>query len=303
MMRALVTGARGFLGSQMIDRLLSEGHEVIAASRTATESDREGLSWIRYPARVGDWVGALDGVGTVYHFAWSTTPSTSNERPIDDAIENVVPSIALLEALRVQKARLIFASSGGTVYGATSAVKVRENSPTSPISAYGVSKLAVENYVNFYSKVYGVEATCLRISNPYGPGQPGDKSFGAVATFARAALRGEPIKIFGDGTIVRDYLYVDDLITAILLAGKADAPVSTLNIGSGEGTSLNEIIEGLQEFLAQRLVVEYFPQRKFDVPVSILDIELARNSLGWSPLTRFPDGLAKTLEGMQSHRR
>lgn len=304
-MTVLVTGAGGFLGRALVEALLARGEVVRATSRTAPArgEPRPGLIWHRLDLGTdgAGWRDCLEGVETIYHLAWSTIPSESSLDPVGDARVNLVGSVALLEAAATVApgARVVFASSGGTVYGPLRQVPADEAHALRPISAYGVSKRAVEAYLELYGDQGRLRPASLRISNVFGPGQGSGRLFGAVTQFARRALSGEPIVMFGDGSTVRDYIYRDDAVEALLRAGAEPAAEGAFNIGTGRGASLLDIVAVLERTLGRPIAVERRPARPVDVPVSVLDPSRARRELGWTARTEFKEGVARTLDAMR----
>jgi UDP-glucose 4-epimerase len=231
--------------------------------------------------------------------SWSTIPADSNLAPSEDARINIVGSLRLLESVeRGTSPRFIFASSGGTVYGRLVEAPAPEEHPLSPLSAYGVSKRSVEAYLDLFASFGAIRPVSLRIGNLFGPGQETARLFGAVAHFSKRALAGVPIHMFGDGAVVRDYVYIDDAVEALLRAGHTEESSAAFNIGSGKGRSLNDIVAVLQKHLARPIMVERGPGRPFDVPVSVLDSAKARRELGWSARVSFEEGVARTLASM-----
>jgi UDP-glucose 4-epimerase len=302
-MKSLVTGASGFLGRNLVAALIRSGEAVVALGRARhAVSPPAGVIWVDADVNAfDDWPAALEEVSTIYHLAWSSLPHSANAAPSQDASTNIVGTLRLLEALRSRPGtRFVFPSSGGTVYGPLDVVPVPEEHPTKPLTAYGISKLAVENYLNFFGDTHGLVPVSLRISNLFGPGQAFGRGFGAIATLSAFALRGEPIVIYGDGKTVRDYIFVTDLVDAILKAGQSGATSRVLNIGTGEGRSLNDIIDVVARHVDRPLQVNYIDRRAFDVPVSILKIDRARAELGWSPIVAFEDGIAQTILDIRS---
>lgn len=298
-MPILVIGGSGFTGRNLVRRLVSRGESVVSTSRSVPARDEiPAVRRHQVDLRTFDrWPALLDGVSTVYHLAWSTVPATAASAPISDVEDNVVGSLRLLEALRSRpETRLVFASSGGTVYGGLTRIPVREDDPAAPISAHGAAKLAVERYIAEFAQLHGIPAVTLRIGNTYGPGQLSSPMFGAVAAFCRHAVAGEPISIYGDGSIVRDYVYIDDVVDALLAAGAATGRHRTFNIGSGRGTSLNELVRMIEGVLGRPVEVRHLPGRTYDIPVSVLDIGRARAGLGWQPRMAIEDGIARVLQ-------
>jgi len=175
-------------------------------------------------------------------------------------------------------------------------VPVAEDHPTEPLCSYAISKLAIEKFLHLYSHLHRVDYRVLRIANPYGEGQSPIGKQGAIAVFTYKALRGEPIQIWGDGEVVRDYLYAGDVADAMLKAALYEGPYHVFNIGGGRGHSLNELLSRIEALLGRRVERTYLPGRRFDTPVNVLDITRARDHLRWTPQTPMEAGLARTAE-------
>ena len=303
---AVVIGGGGFLGNALVGRLLEAGHEVRNLDFVANRQPHPRLShWPGSFLEHGLVREALSGADTVYHLAATGFAREANANPARDAEENIVGTLNLLAtAAEAGVARLVFCSSGGTVYGPTDAVPIVEDAPTNPVTAYGASKLACEKYMRLYdaSSPAGIgngrmRTVSLRVANPYGPGQNITKAQGALTTFCHLAQRGEPISIWGDGTVERDFVHVSDVARALDLAGRAGSSAwgTEINIGSGEGVSLNRLIALIAEAMGRAPEVRYSPGRGFDVPKNYLDISRAEALLGWRPQVALKDGIAELL--------
>ena len=303
-MKILVTGGQGYLGSHLVEALLAEGHTVHALSRSPIGLLPASLmQHAGYRSFCGSFADpaaldrALAGCELCVHLAWSSLPQPSNSDPRGDLCTNLLGTLELLEACgRAGVQRLVFVSSGGTVYGVPQQVPIAETHPTEPTCAYGISKLAAEKYLSLYAHLGPLRAVTLRVANPYGGRQRLDAPQGAVAVFLGRALRGEPIEIWGDGTVVRDFVALTDVIAALQQAIALTALLPTgahrlFNIGSGEGLSLNQLVELLDQSLGRQLERRYLPGRSFDVPVSVLAIERARQELGWQPQLGLQEGI------------
>jgi UDP-glucose 4-epimerase len=302
-MRAVVTGANGFMGRALVRALLAEGGSITATTAGLIRStDHPRLTWDRLDLGQPDerWKQILRGVDVVYHLAWSAVPSEASRAPVEDARVNIIGSLSLIRAVQEAQpaARIVFASSGGTVYGALSTIPATEDHPLRPMSAHGVSKLAVEGYLEVACREARLSSISLRIGNLYGPGQSRDRMFGAVTQFASRALSGQPIRIFGDGSVTRDYVFIDDVVSALIAAGNSDH-TGPFNIGTGVGHSLNDIAEIVAAEAGHALAVERLDGRPFDVPVSILDSSRAHTALGWRAQMRFNGGVRKTLDAIR----
>ena len=301
-LQCVVLGGSGFLGQALCRRLLLAGYKVRSISRSGRpkgdfEAWHSNVEWIAAPIGSDLAIRALNDAKIVYHLASSTYPSTSNLDMSFDLESNTLATVRMLEAavdLRIEK--FVFVSSGGTVYGIPQHNPIKETHPTNPICSYGIHKLAIEKYLHLFQHLYGLRSVTLRVSNMYGETQDCTKPLGAVAHFTARILQGNPIEIWGDGTVVRDYIHVDDVTSAILAAASYSGPHAIFNIGSGEGTSLNELVKLLKTHTALPVNVNYKPSRNFDVAENVLDINLAMHELNWQPAMSLEEGLQKILE-------
>jgi UDP-glucose 4-epimerase len=298
-MHALVIGGNGFIGSHLVDGLLARGWR-------ATVLDVVERRWDETPRQArfirGDFAEpyllreALVGVDTVYHLAWTTIPETANQDPAADVFANLAPSIRLIEASqRAGVRRFVFMSSGGTVYGPGARLPVGESEPCNPVTAYGVSKLAVEKYLQMYHHSGGLDYAILRPSVPYGPRQNPLGKQGAINVFLHRVGHSLPVTIWGDGRISRDFFYVGDLVEALLAC--ASAPLDDeriFNIGGQEEITLQEVLEVVERTVGKAAQLELRPARAFDVPRVVLDTGRARRVLGWQPRVGLEDGVART---------
>jgi len=301
-MKCVVLGGAGFIGSHLAERLLSAGHAVRIFDKhdrgsTRWAAERRDIEWVRGEFLSPEDVrGAIAGCQAVFHLVCTTLPQSSNEDPVADVATNIVGTLHLLDAWRREAGgKFVFVSSGGTVYGVPQAVPITEEHPTHPITSYGITKLTVEKYLELYRVLHGVDYCVLRVANPFGERQRVASGQGAVTTFLHRAHRGEPIEIWGDGSVVRDYLYVGDVADALARTLDYRGARRIINIGGGVGRDLNHILAAIENVLGRPVLRRYLPGRKFDVPSNVLDIRLARAELGWEPATVFEDGLRRTL--------
>jgi UDP-glucose 4-epimerase len=296
-MRALVIGGNGFIGSSLVQALRARGVDVavLDPGRPRADMDWSGIGFIAGSlADAAVTTHALEGVDVVFHLAGTTVPGTSNLDPVADVQGNLVATLGLLGAMRATGVRrIVYFSSGGTVYGNPSVSPVPESHPLHPISSYGVVKVAIENYLRMYQQLGDLDPVILRPSNPYGPRQSTAGVQGAVAAFLGLAARGEPVRIWGDGEVVRDYLYIDDLVALAATAGLS-RETGVFNVGSGEGHSLNALVGVVSRVIGRPLPVEYLPGRPFDVRRVVLDIHVAKAAFGWSPTITLEDGIRRT---------
>lgn len=302
-MRYSVLGAGGFIGTNLCRALVSQGHYVRAFGRRQSFPEAlSGCEWIpgdfTDPACVAN---AISGCDVIFHLVTATTPASANVDKVADLNANVASTLHLLDACRETGVRrVVFVSSGGTIYGIPNQVPTPEMAPANPITAYGISKLAIEKYLGLYEYLHGLEYRVLRVANPFGPYQTAQKNQGVIAAFVRRALASKPIEMWGDGSVTRDYIFVDDVIEALMLAATHEGAGRIFNIGSGYGHSLNDIVAALEGLLGVGVSVERRPGRPVDVPVSVLDTTFAASELGWRPSTVFEEGLQATLAWMKS---
>ena len=303
-----VFGGGGFIGSTICDRLLMDGHQIKVFERPRidpyrTFSEGEIVEWVAGDfSSQHDIEAFIDGVDLVIHLVSSTLPRGSNEDVVFDVQSNVISTLHLLNSMVAKSIKkIIFISSGGTVYGNPLYTPVDEAHQTNPTVSYGITKLAIEKYLLLYQGLYGIKANILRVANPYGERQRIETAQGAVGVFLSKALRHEPIEIWGDGNVVRDYVYVGDVADAFSKAVDYDGIHSVFNIGSGSGKSLNELIGEIKETLGFNFDVRYLPSRSFDVPVSVLNNSLAHKELGWTPKVEFHEGIKKTAHWMSAN--
>jgi UDP-glucose 4-epimerase len=298
--RCLVLGGCGFIGSHLIDALLTRGHHVCCFDRGHTASSGETYrSHSAFEFIEGDFmsesdiVQALTGCEVCFHLVSTTLPKSSNADPVFDVESNVIGSVRLLtHAITAGVRKVIFVSSGGTIYGTPTQLPIPESHPTDPLCSYGISKLAIEKYLGLFHQLYGLDYAVLRIANPFGERQRIQASQGVVAVFLGKILRQEPIEIWGDGEIIRDYIYISDVVNALLAVfEKTTHPHHIFNIGSGRGHSLNEVIDAIEKVTGISANRHYLPARPFDVPKSVLCIERANNILKWAPKIDFERGL------------
>jgi UDP-glucose 4-epimerase len=297
--RVVIVGGAGFIGRHLAARLIADGVSVTIFDRAGAEA----MTGARIV--VGDLLdaGALRSVlapgAAVVHLAWTTIPTTSDEDPAADLRDNVLGSIRLWEACATSRVgRVIFLSSGGTVYGNAQRLSIREDDPTEPICAYGVSKLAVEKYLALFRRRHGLDYVVLRPSNAYGPGQDPGRGQSAVTVFTHRAARNEPITIWGDGSTTRDFLFVADLVDAIVRAVTyepgADGP-RIFNVGTGRGTSLKDLLDVIRRVMGRAPEVRYTPGRVADVAANVLDSRRLRELTGWEPRVDLSEGVRRML--------
>jgi len=299
----LVLGGTGFIGSHLVDELARGGHFVRVLTRP--QSARMADRWTnpRVEVVIGDFNSpdVIDQVvrdcDAVFHLVATTLPKSSNEDPIFDVETNVIGTLRLLDAAQRHGVRkVVFASSGGTIYGRTDVSPIPETHPTNPTCSHGISKLAIEKYLRLYHELHGLDYCSLRIANPYGMGQRTEKAQGAVGVLLERVLNGRPFEIWGDGSVVRDYVYVTDVVHALVAAAAERDGAKVFNVGTGRGTSLNELVDIVERVTGRKAQRIYMPGRSFDIQENVLDTKLATEDLGWTAKLSVEEGLHKTLE-------
>jgi len=310
-MKCLVLGGGGFLGSHACDALLTQGCHVRVFEKqyVGKENVRHVINDIEWTE--GDFTNeahvreAVQGTDYVIHAIGTTLPKDSNENPAYDISSNVIATLHLLEAAKEAGVKkIIFFSSGGTVYGVPQKIPIAEDHPTDPISSYGIQKLTIEKYLKLYYHLHGLDYAIMRISNPYGERQRPVGSQGAVTVFLYKALKGEPVEIWGDGSVTRDYIHVSDVADVIPLLLRYEGKNKLFNIGSGRGLSLLDLIHTFERVIGRPIDVLFAPPRAFDVPVNILDNSLAQRELKWTPGIDLEEGARRTikfLSGLDLH--
>jgi UDP-glucose 4-epimerase len=293
--RALVTGGAGFIGSHVVDALLARGDEVHVLDNLAT-GRRENLAG-GAELHEGDIRSDADKLfdavrpDACFHLAAQADVRVSVERPEVDADVNVLGTISVLEAARRHGTKLVFASTGGAIYGECDG-PADEDKPRLPLAPYGTSKLAGEEYLATYNRLYGTTHVVLRYGNVYGPRQDPHGEAGVVAIFMNRLRDGERPRIFGDGTQTRDYVFATDVARATLAAHDADG--GTYNVGTSRETSVVELLERIQQVAGTSVEPEYAEPRAGELQRSVLDVSRANRKLGWRPEHGLDAGLAET---------
>jgi UDP-glucose 4-epimerase len=301
-MKVLVVGGCGFIGSHAVDQLLIHGHSVRVFDRQP-ERFRAPLPRVDYCyADFADrmaLVEALSGMDAVYHLLSTTVPGTADLDPKTDVQDNLIGTINLLDSMqRLGLSRILFLSSGGTVYGVPDTIPIPETHALRPINSYGIVKATIEHYLEMYRRTRGLSPIIVRASNPFGPRQAHSGVQGVISTFLRRIQAGQPLEIWGDGTVVRDYLEVGDLAELCVIAGTSDKE-GAYNAGSEQGLSISEIVDAIRKVTDSGFRVVYKPGRAIDVQCSVLDCSRAKKDFGWECKTDFVSGLRRTWDWLR----
>ena len=311
-MRAVVTGGAGFIGSHLVDRLITDSHQVTVVDTLSHSGDANlaaalasgSCALVRHDVAAPglDDVIAEAAPEVVFHLAAQIDVRSSVADPVADARSNVLGVVATLEAARKAGARKLVFASSVALYGPPASLPVTEDAPANPLSPYAVSKLTGELYLRQYSQLHGLDATTLAFSNTYGPRQDPHGEAGVVAIFADALLAGKPTRVYGDGGTTRDYVYVADVVEALIAAAGRPGDGRRFNIGTGQPTTDLQLHRLVAEAAGSTAEPEFAPARLGDLREMVLDASAAREALGWSPRTPLPEGIKLTVDAFRAAR-
>ncbi len=306
MKKILILGADGFLGSNLVFALLKDKKNEVRAFDLFKDGASQNLELVRKKIEIfqGNFLNkddlrkALQGIDYVFHFVSFTTPGSSMSDPLIDIDTNLRGTINLLEeCVKAKVKKIIYPSSGGAIYGDQKKKKYSEEDALCPISPYAISKMAIEKYLEYYRIAKGLDYLIARISNPYGPHQNVIGNQGIIPIFLNLIKNNQPISIFGDGQNIRDYIFVDDAIDNLVnLSFRSKNKYRVYNIGSGEGVSINELIETIKKITRKRIKTNRLSQRKADVRSIVLDVARIQEELGFGPKITLEQGIKKTWE-------
>lgn len=307
-MNIILLGAAGFIGTNLVIALAKEGnHNITVVDRdkayfkTVENMHIPNLRIIQSDLTMDtEYATLIKGHDILYHLVSTTVPTTSNQAIAEELKSNVVLSANLFEACVKQGVqKVVFLSSGGTVYGKEVECPLNEKTATNPITSYGIQKVTIEKLLYLYNYMYGLDYRIIRLTNPYGPYQRPNGVQGAVTTFTYKALTGDEINVYGDGSVVRDFIYIDDAIRGIQKIVNGTSQYRTFNLGCGYGTSIKQVLETIQYTLGIKMNVKYTEARKVDVPVNYLDIKRYETAYGALNPISLSDGIKKTAEFMR----
>lgn len=304
-MNSLILGAAGFIGTNLTLKLVENKNnkitlvdkkksyfsdDVIFPNTEISESSLD----------LGMDFRILQGQDAVYHLVSTNVPTTSNQHIAQDIKANVLFSAQLFDAcIKFGVKKVVFISSGGTVYGKEVSCPLSENTPTNPISSYGVQKITIEKLLYLYNYMYGLDYRIIRLANPYGPYQRPNGILGAVSTFTYKALKGDEVQVYGDGSVIRDFIYIDDAIRAIINIVNGENKHHIFNLGCGYGTSIKEVLEAVESALGLNMNIVYKPGRAVDVPINYLDISRYEKYYGKLNPISLEEGIKRTAEFMK----
>lgn len=307
-MNIILLGAAGFIGTNLTIQLArSQTNKITLVDRkkqyfsNIVKLGLENIDLLECDFdEYTDFANLLEGQDIVYHLLSTTVPTTSNQHIVEELKANVIVTARILECcIKCGVKKVVFLSSGGTVYGKEVECPLDESVATNPITSYGVQKITIEKLLYLYNYMYGLEYRVIRLANPYGPYQRPNGILGAVTTFTYKALKGEEIEVYGDGSVIRDFIYIDDAIRGILniVGGKSEYKV--FNLGCGYGTNISTVLNTIEKTLKIELKIKHKPARKVDVPTNFLDI--SRYEAEYGKLNPLPlsEGIKKTADFMK----
>ena len=306
MSRVLVTGGAGFIGSNVVKLLIGEGYDVVVLDNLSSGYRQNLEPFKQVSLRVADVRDAdtvaqvMKDVEIVFHLAASVGNVRSIEQPVEDSEVNVIGTIRVLEAARRAGVKKIVCSSSAAIFGELQRLPIDEGHPTEPDSPYGVSKLAEEKLCLAFGRIYGLDAICLRYFNVYGVNQRYDAYGNVIPIFADRLLRGLPLTIYGNGEQTRDFVNVDDVARANLLAARSHGVAGAFNIASGVSTTINRLAAMMSEMSDGEATIEYTEARKGEVRDSRADISAARATLGYEPKVALSEGLLEYIDWVRS---
>jgi UDP-glucose 4-epimerase len=291
----VITGAAGLLGSAVVEKLAGAGRVLRCVDVVPLE--RQGVS--SFVASIDDRAvisKMVEGCEVLVHLAWKGVAALPPEGTSRNVSDNLVGSLAMLEqAQRGGVKRVVFASSGGTVYGAQMGERLSEDVACRPISVYGAEKVAFEALAHAFCHAHDMSFLSLRVSNLYGPGQRGNMGQGLVATAIWKALKDEALELWGDGSVTRDYVYITDVAEAFAQAVNYSGESEIINVGTGIARTVTDVVECIERVFRKRIEVHYRAARRADVPYNVLDVTRASKLLGWSAATDFETGVRQSL--------
>ena len=300
-----VFGANGFIGRHLVRRLATLGQRTIAFGRDFPPDFHAAVGMPVETHRIDinddlETHASLQRVTKVVQLVNTSNPAMGNRKIVSDLQHNVIPQVSFIESCVMAGVKnFVFVSSGGTVYGVPRTSPILETHPTRPLNSYGLAKLVVEQYLEMLSRGTDLGYTILRVSNPFGPGQTNFKGQGLIPAVLGKWASGAPVTIIGDGKSERDYIYIDDVIDAIVASLGGNAVRGPVNIGSGRGRTVLEVVDAIAELVGSPIERVFTEARSTDAPSNVLDISKAENLLGWSPKSEFQTAMRATVEAFQ----
>jgi UDP-glucose 4-epimerase len=303
MKNCIIYGGGGFIGSHLCEELLEKNYNVTIFDKINFSKDNLKSFKDKIKIIEGDFnneydlLSSLDGIDYVFHLVSSTLPASSNDNPVYDVESNLVSTLRLLQDVVNRKIKkVVFVSSGGTVYGIPKSTPISEDHIRQPICSYGIIKKTIEDYLYMFNYLYNLDYTVFRLANPYGERQNPLYAQGVIPVFLKKILLNEEIVIWGDGSVRRDYIYIKDAILPLVNSIEHKSENKVFNLGSGVGYSVNELLEMIKKVTKIEAKVKYVAGRKLDVPVSVLDISLLKKEMNYIPKIEIEKGIGITYK-------
>ena len=301
MSKCLVLGGNGFIGSHLAEGLVKAGYDVTIFDNFKCGTKNLDTIIDKIEIIKGDFLNeddvnnALKDIDFLFHYISTTTPATATKNPIYDIESNIIGSVKLFQnAVMNNVKKIIFSSSGGTIYGGTTGIQMKEIDSLNPTNPYAISKLTIEKYLHYFNHVHGIDYTILRYSNPYGERQNPYGAQGVIPIFLNIIKQDEQPVIYGDGSMVRDYIYIKDAIDATIAVLEKKTNEKVFNIGSGCGTSLNDLIEIMSNISNKKIVPKYVEDHGIYIPKIVLNISKIKQETSWNPNTNIQEGIEIT---------
>lgn len=301
-MKITILGGAGFIGTNLAKELAKTDKVTIIDKNdsyfTTLRNMNLPLNYQVFPYHLdSDFDVQLKGTDVLYHLASTNIPGDSNRNIAAELEANVTVTAKLFDAcIRQGVKKVVFISSGGAVYGKTSVCPIPEDTVTNPITSYGVQKLTIEKLLYLYHYQAGLDYNIIRLANPYGPYQRPNGRLGVISTFIYKAMTDGKLEVYGDGSVVRDFIYIDDAVKGIIRIANGKSKYRLFNLGTGKGTSVNQVIDIIKKIVRNDIIVDYIAGRSVDVPVNYLDISRYENEYGSLNPISLEDGVRKTAE-------
>jgi UDP-glucose 4-epimerase len=308
MTKCIIFGGNGFIGTHLAAKLARNGYQVhifgtLKGNLININSGQDKIKFIK-----GDFfderavLNALNDVDCVFHFISTTTPATAFIDPISDIQSNIVGSVKLFQAcIKKNVDKIIFSSSGGTIYGNSLNVPVKETDPCDPVNPYAIGKITIEKYLYYFNYLYGIDYKILRYSNPYGERQSPHREQGVIPIFLNKIKNGEHPIVYGDGSSIRDYIYIKDAIDATFEIFKRKTKYNVFNVGSGVGTSILQLVDEMHQVTGRNIYPEFRESSPTYIPRIILDISRIKQETAWKPTIDLREGIKRTWEWINTN--
>lgn len=307
-MKTVILGAAGFIGTNLALKLAeNEENKIIVVDEKLEYFDdclnHDNVERKAIPFHsLAEHESLFRETDIIYHLVSTNTPTSSNKEIASEITENISITISVLEqCVKFHTKKVVFLSSGGTVYGMVKGFPIDETCVTNPITTYGIQKLTIEKLLYLYNYVHGLDYAIIRLSNPYGPYQRPNGRLGAVTTFTYKAMKGEEVVVYGDGTVVRDYIFISDAIAGIIKIAESDTYEKVYNLGSGKGISINELLEQIRKSINIDFPIKYIEKRSVDVPINYLDVSKYESRFGQAQTVSLEEGIKITAKFLDEY--